>query len=233
MPPQDQKNTLGQQEQYVEEPTMHNPLSVMQPGEKTLFELKRHPIGIFLVYFATGVVLIAAVFIAFAVVPGAAADTNTSQSTALSGLVFTIFTFLCVIFNLVATIVYWGNKWILTDDSITQISQTSLFHKESSQLPLESLEDVTSEKRGILPQIFDYGVLKAETAGHRSKFVFQYCPRPNFYAQRILQAHENLEQKQKEEARAPAPAAAQAASAPPTNFSSDPADHGINSNYQQ
>jgi hypothetical protein len=58
------------------------------------------------------------------------------------------------------------------------------------------LEDVTSEKNGILTHIFNYGVIKAETAGERSKFVFLYCPNPDFYAKQILATRERFMQSE-------------------------------------
>jgi hypothetical protein len=81
---------------------------------------------------------------------------------------------------------------VVTSDSLTQISQTSLFNRQSSQLALVNIEDVTAEQNGILAHMFNYGVIRVETAGERSKFVFTYCPNPNFYAQQILQAREAL-----------------------------------------
>jgi hypothetical protein len=74
------------------------------------------------------------------------------------------------------------------------VQQTALFNKQSSQLSLGNLEDVTVEQNGILTHMFNYGVIKAETAGERSKFTFRYCPNPNLYAQQILNAREQFEQ---------------------------------------
>lgn len=182
MPPQENIPTPAPEE-------AHNPLSVMQPGEKTLFVLKRHPIGIIITYAMTALVLFALAVMALVIAPSLTSGSG-EQVRAIGAVLLFIFIILSLVFNLVATIVYWGNRWILTDDSITQISQTSLFHKESSQLGLESLEDVTAEKQGILTHIFNYGTLKAETAGHRSKFVFPYAPNPEQYAKQILEAHE-------------------------------------------
>jgi hypothetical protein len=172
-----------------------NPLSVMQPGERIIFELKRHPIGILTIYIATGLVLTVLGIMAFAIGPGLVSSANQGQVNTIVGGLFGFFTLLCLLFNFIATVVYWGNRWILTDDSITQISQASLFKKETSSLGLESLEDVTVEQYGILPHLFNYGTLKAETAGHRSKFVFNYAPNPNYYAQKILEAHEQENQE--------------------------------------
>jgi hypothetical protein len=41
-----------------------------------------------------------------------------------------------------------------------------------------------------LANIFGYGTLKAETAGHHSKFVFPFAPNPTYYAQKVLEARE-------------------------------------------
>jgi uncharacterized membrane protein YdbT with pleckstrin-like domain len=166
----------------------------MQPGEQVIFELKRHPIGLFISYILTGIILIALGTIAFVVAPNSITGSSRAQVVGISGGVFVLFALLCLLFNLVTTVVYWGNRWVLSSDSITQISQTGLFHKETSQLDLTSLEDVTADQKGIMAHMFNYGVLKAETAGHRSKFVFNFCPNPTHYAQQILAANEKLQQ---------------------------------------
>src|SRR6202011_6093270 len=96
-----------------------------------------------------------------------------------------------------ATRIYWGNSWIVTSDSVTQVSQTSLFKRQSSQLSLIHLEDVTAEQNGVLAHMFNYGLLRVETAGERSKFTFTFCPNPNFYAREILAAREAFEQNRR------------------------------------
>jgi hypothetical protein len=94
------------------------------------------------------------------------------------------------LFTYISATVYKGNRWIVTTDSITQINQISLFQKQTSQLSLANLEDVTVEQNGILQTMFGFGRLRAETAGERSKFVFDYCPNPSKYAKDIIGVHE-------------------------------------------
>ncbi len=53
---------------------------------------------------------------------------------------------------------------------------------------------MTAEQNGILAKMFNYGVLKAETAGEHSKFTFTNCPNPTLYAQQIIQAREEFAQ---------------------------------------
>jgi hypothetical protein len=51
MPPQDP----NQAAQFPQPAETNNPLAVMQQGEKVIFELKRHPIGIVIIYIMTGI----------------------------------------------------------------------------------------------------------------------------------------------------------------------------------
>lgn len=172
---------------------VHNPLAVMQPGEQIICEVKRHPIGIFAIFIAAGFLLVVLAILAFVVAPNMLGDSDSSQVMTLGAIGFTIVAVFTLAFVFIANIVYWGNRWVVTSDSLTQVTQTSLFSKQSSQLSLGNLEDVTSEKNGILAQMLNFGVLKAETAGERSKFVFLYCPNPDYYAKKILAAREQFE----------------------------------------
>jgi hypothetical protein len=146
------------------------------------------------VYIMTGLLMIVLAVLAFVVAPNIIASTSRSQ-VMLGGFLVFFFVGLVVLgFVFVAHKVYWGNSWVVTSDSITQITQTSLFNKQSSQLSLGNLEDVTAEQDGILPHMFNYGRLRVETAGERSKFLFPFCPNPSYYAKQILAARETFEQ---------------------------------------
>lgn len=177
-----------------------NDLTVLQQGERVICTVKRHPIGIIAIYAATAIILIIVGILSFGVLPSLAGS-NSTQIAQIGAIAFLTLTIVSVVYCYVATHVYWGNSWTVTTDSITQISQVSLFKRQSSQLSLANLEDVTAEQNGILANMFNYGVIKAETAGERSKFMFLYCPNPNLYAQQILQAREVFEQKLEQEGR--------------------------------
>ncbi len=187
-----------------------NPLSAMQKGEREIFAIKRHPIGILFTYIAAGFVLLVLGIVIFALAPALAPD-HKDQIIRLGSGLYLIILLVTLLLVLVSHYVYWGNRWVLTSDSLTQVSQTGLFNKESSQLSLANLEDVTAQTNGILAKMFNFGVLKVETAGERSKFTFIYCPDSEKHAQQILMAREQFEQglRAQEEAgeQRPAPAA--------------------------
>lgn len=201
------------------EPSRPNPLSVMQPGEEIICEIKRHPIGIIGMYVIGGFLLVVLAALMLGVAPNLLDSYSRSQVVSAGLLVFIIASVFVTGFLFIATLVYWSNSWIVTSDSITQITRTGLFNKQSSQLSLESLEDVTAEQNGLLTHLFHYGLLKAETAGEHSKFAFPYCPKPTYYAQQILGARERFEQLHKStethQPQAPEPAYQQPYGPPP------------------
>ncbi len=166
----------------------------MQPGEQILCEIKRHPIGLIGAYIAAAFLVVIAAVLAFVVAPMILTDMDKDRLFSMGGLIVLFVTLLAAAYLWITSVVYNGNRWIVTSDSITQVTQTSLFAKQSSQLSLANLEDISAEQNGIFAHMYNYGVIKAETAGERSKFVLTYCPNPNYYAQCILDAREKFEQ---------------------------------------
>jgi hypothetical protein len=174
------------------QPPIQNELSVMQPGEKLIFEAKRHPIGMLGMYIMAGFLIIALAVFAFGVAPSVFSSFGEAQVQAIGVILVLTAVILIAIFLFISNKVYWGNSWILTSDSLVQVTQTSLFDKKSSQLSLEHLEDIGAQQNGILPHMFNYGVITAESAGATDTFTFNYCPNPNYYARLIVAAREQL-----------------------------------------
>ncbi|MEO7364633.1 MAG: hypothetical protein ABIV43_03990 [Candidatus Saccharimonadales bacterium] len=172
----------------------HNPLAAMRKDEVVIFKVRRHPIGLVGIQITAGLILLGIAAIIFGVLPSVLTDVSRTSVIGIGTIAFLVSALVVAGFLLIVSKVYWGNSWILTSDSLTQVVQTSLFSKQSSQLSLANLEDVTAQQNGILPHMFNYGMVKAETAGEHSKFVFLYCPNPNRCAQLILQAREDFEQ---------------------------------------
>lgn len=177
---------------------VNNPLAAMRKNEVTICQIRRHPIGLIGVHIMAGLMLLALAAVIFGVLPHVLTDVATSRLLAVGTLVFVLAAALVFGFLAISHKIYWGNSWILTSDSLTQVTQASLFDRQSSQLSLGNLEDVTAEQNGVLAHMFNFGVLRVETAGERSKFVFRYCPNPNLYAQKVLEAREEFEQGKQE-----------------------------------
>jgi hypothetical protein len=183
-PPQEQYQTPPQAQPAANDTLagkpVTNPLESMQPGEKIICEIKRHPIGLLGIYASMALLLVLIVVLGYGIGPSIFSDVDKSQVYSYTSFILLVALAFSAITVLIAHVVYWGNRWVVTSDSVTQITQLSLFSKQSSQLSMGNLEDITAEQNGILAHMFNYGILKAETAGEHSKFRFLYCPNPNY-----------------------------------------------------
>lgn len=171
---------------------VHNPLEVMQAGEQVVCEIKRHPIGLVGIYGTVIFLLAVLAVLIYLVAPSVFTNADRSQIFGVGSIILLVAAVIGVGFAFINHIIYWGNRWVVTTDSLTQVQQTSLFNKQSSQLSLENLEDVTVEQSGPLAAMFHFGTLRVETAGERSKFLFPFCPNPNEYARQVLNAREDF-----------------------------------------
>lgn len=169
---------------------LHNSTDMLEPDESIIRVVHRHTIGVIYI-FALGFVTIAALMSLFvAISPDAFVN---DQATIDFAIV------LVAIALAVAAYVYRQSKLIITDRSLVQIIQSTLFIRKASHLSMSNVEDVSAEQRGILPNLFNYGTLMVQTAGERDNFIFKLCPRPNEFADIIIEARQAYAQALKEE----------------------------------
>jgi uncharacterized membrane protein YdbT with pleckstrin-like domain len=163
--------------------------------------VKRHPFGIVALYLEVAVGLGVAIGLLLFLIPTFLNDDAKVQALHWLGTFAFIAIALAAIFLLIATAIYRKSQWTITDDSITQFLQIGLFRRQTSELSMANIEDVTAEQTGFLAELFGFGTLKAETAGERSNFHFIYCPQPNKYARIILDARERFINEEPQAAR--------------------------------
>lgn len=85
---------------------------------------------------------------------------------------------------------YWLDIFIVTDKRILDINQTGLFNRTVSELRLYRTQDVTSEVKGIIQSMFNYGDVYVQTAGEMERFHFESVPNPNEVSKTILELAE-------------------------------------------
>jgi len=71
---------------------------------------------------------------------------------------------------------YYLDMWIITTRRIIDIEQYGLFRRETAEIPLEHVQDVTIDIQGVMETILKFGTLKVQTAGER-EFVIHNVPR--------------------------------------------------------
>lgn len=167
-------------------------LDRIDPDEKLLAIIKKHPFGLIKMYAQALLGLFAGVAVVLFVLPEMVSRDENPEVYSLIALVAVIVLVIIALILLVATFIYNQSKIVLTDKTITQTLQLTLFNRKVSQLAVSSIEDVTASKAGIFPTLLDYGRLLVETAGEQENFHFDYCPKPDHYAKLILETRQQF-----------------------------------------
>jgi uncharacterized membrane protein YdbT with pleckstrin-like domain len=166
----------------------HRPLGVVDSDEECIVEVRKHVFGLISMYVVSVAGLLAVFALAVFILP-TMLGTQPDYVLLVTVLIFLMAT-IVVLGLFVATIVYRQSRLLVTNKNLTQVIQYSLFNRKISQLSMNNVEDVTAVQNGIIPHMFDFGVLRIETAGEQSNFHFDYCPSPNKIAKEILEARE-------------------------------------------
>lgn len=111
--------------------------------------------------------------------------------TGLTGIVLLMFW----LFLFVKFIDYYLDLWILTNNRIVQVKQDNLFSRQIGEFDLLTVQDVSSQVKGILGTFLGYGTIFVQTAGTRELFLFKYIPNPNEIEKQILDEQARLEHK--------------------------------------
>lgn len=171
---------------------------LLEPGEKLLVIVRKHPIGIVGIYAEALIGLLVVFGLFLAIAPDFFNGLSNQAYTILVGvIIFGLATL--IFFLLAATYVYRQSRLLVTDRSLVQILQQSLFIRKISRLSMSNVEDVTAEERGILSTIFHYGTIVVQTAGTLDNFIFPYCPDPPKYADQIIEARQRYAKSLEEE----------------------------------
>lgn len=85
---------------------------------------------------------------------------------------------------------YYLDTWIVTNDRVLNTEQNGLFNRIASELHLTSIEDVTSEVKGLTRTFLDFGDVHIQTAAEKSRFVFESVDHPEQVKQTILKLME-------------------------------------------
>jgi len=93
----------------------------------------------------------------------------------LSGLLLVL---LVLIGGYIAIWIYTSNRFFLTNESVIQEIQTSLFTKHEQTVSLINIEDASFQQRGFLQTILNYGSIRLSTEGDETTYRFNYVSDP-------------------------------------------------------
>lgn len=159
--------------------------------EKIIYHLRRHPI-IFLksFLFFCGLAIVPLVFYFF--IKNSFAEIFENDLTRLILTILASIYYLSIILiDFTQFVDYYLDNWIVTNDRILNIEQHALFGRTMSELDLYNIQDATSEIKGILPTLFNYGNVHVQTAGEKTRFIFESVPNPHEIRDKLLDLAED------------------------------------------
>lgn len=151
----------------------------LSKGEYVIMKVHRHFIGLLAPVIVTTFMLslLAAIWIMYPVIleENPASDL---PSTAALGLIILPLGLLTALFGYIAIWVYMRNTFFLTNESVIQEIQHSLFAKREQTVSLGSVEDVSFRQVGVLQTMFNYGTIRLSTEGEETTYRFHYVSNP-------------------------------------------------------
>ncbi len=78
----------------------------------------------------------------------------------------------------IAVWVYLNNRFFLTNESVIQEIQTSLFAHHEQTVSLLNIEDASYTQSGIVQVLFGYGSIRLSTEGDETTYRFHYVSNP-------------------------------------------------------
>lgn len=151
----------------------------LSEAEYIISAVRRHPIGLVLpVGITVFLVAVAASLIVNypLMVPSLGLmNAPTHESIILTGGLFIL---LILLGGYAAVWIYLNNKFFLTNESVIQEIQHSLFARHEQTVSLANIEDASYEQRGVLQSIFNYGSIRLSTEGDETTYRFQYVTDP-------------------------------------------------------
>ncbi|HTM68520.1 MAG TPA: PH domain-containing protein [Candidatus Binatia bacterium] len=93
---------------------------------------------------------------------------------------------------------YYLDVYLVTTDRVLDVSQQGMFARTVSELDLARVQDVTSEVKGILRSLMNFGNVYIETAGAKERFIFEDVKHPDLIRKRLLELVEDDRKRQGE-----------------------------------
>lgn len=165
-------------QERCEKSKKHYPFLNLSEGEYVILDVRRHPIGLILPVGGT--------IVGLGLVFGLAFMYGGIAATAGSGLpgfgdvllIAILVGILIAIFGYFATWVYLQNKFFMTNESVIQEIQHSIFSKHEQTVSLGSIEDASFKHTNFIQTIFNYGTIRLSTEGEETTYRFQYVSNP-------------------------------------------------------
>ncbi|MBD3281672.1 PH domain-containing protein [Candidatus Uhrbacteria bacterium] len=169
------------------------------PDEKLIRLYRRHPVTLFGLYMGIAITFIIPLSAYFLIRGMLGNFFETEAGLTLFVLFVSMFLLFALLFMFQQFLDHWLDVWILTNRRIINIEQTGLFTRVRAEVRLYRVQDVTSEIKGFMRHMFNYGMVFTQTAGERMRFTFEDIPEPKEASKLILQLAERDQRTHEQE----------------------------------
>lgn len=151
------------------------PFLNLSDAEFVISAVRRHPIGLLMPITLTLLLLAIIVSILFGY-----EDIVTATMPSLQEVFFPLIMLaLAVAFGgFVVVYVYMANKFFLTNESVIQEIQQTLFSRHEQTVSLANIEDASYRQQGFLQSVLNYGSIRLSTEGDETTYRFSYVENP-------------------------------------------------------
>lgn len=155
-----------------------NPNLNLSEGEYVIHSITRHPIGLIMPVITT-IIAVALLLGGLIMYPMMSIDTDGTVPYLANVTVIVLCLMVLVgIYGYLAVWVYLRNTFYLTNESIIQEIQHSVFSKHEQTVSLGSVEDASFVQTGILQTTLNYGTIRLSTEGEETTYRFYYVENP-------------------------------------------------------
>ena len=151
----------------------------LSEGEYVILDIKRHPIGM-LIPAIVSIFLVVIIMIFVMFYPSIARDSILPIMPSVTDIfgVAVLLIGLVVLGGAVALWIYLQNQFFMTNESVIQEIQESLFSRREQTVSLGSIEDASFRQSGIIQTIFNYGTIRLSTEGEETTYRFHFVANP-------------------------------------------------------
>lgn len=166
----------------------------LSANEYIISAIRRHPIGL-IVPLVLGAFLITVALIILSNYAAIVSALNIEGQLSETSVIVVPVLLFCVLVALgmfVAYYVYTNNRFYLTNESVIQEIQLSLFSQHEQTISLGNIEDASYYQEGILQQLINYGSIRLSTQGDENTYRFSYVSNPKQHIATLNNAVEDF-----------------------------------------
>jgi len=151
----------------------------LSKAEYIISAIRRHPIGLTIPVGLTAflIALVATLIFNYDLVTESLGILD-PPSYGIMLMIGLLFGTLVLLGGYIAIWVYVNNRFFLTNESVIQELQMSLFTRKEQTVSLANIEDASYDQKGIIQMLFNYGSIRLSTEGDETTYRFNYVANP-------------------------------------------------------